>query len=283
MPTTPVFVFVQLDFPWELGLADGRYLLRARQGGEPERVLVLQTIKDAPASASRITLIDPVSLPAESQASAWLEDAERDREHTLEEALSVLNRILYLHRISSADPYAHEVSASQAIAIRAGWGSGEELASGRYTQARELPAGRQAGERRGLLRLGRGRRARASALASQERLATLLGAHVPTLLSEELALRARLDLEQGRAALAAYELDTALATAVDELRREERPDLALRIDELDQLRSGLAAQRQDAPGADRTVDEDALAHALGRLEAALRVRAGLAGKDRFAG
>lgn len=262
-----LFVFVQFEFPWTLGPADGRYLLRTRPGSEPERVLVLQTIEVDGASGSRLTLIDPVSLPAEHQARAWLQDVEKDRRRAIEDALAVVNRVIYLHRIASADPYVHEVAATQARAIRAGWGGGEQLAAGRYEHAQELPAGLRAGKRRGLLRGGR-RRERASALAAQERFAALLGAHVPTLLAEELALRARLDLDQGRLALAALELSSALAAAVEELRREHREDLALRIDELQRLQPGVEAQARSS----QAPDEDALEHPLARLEAALRAR-----------
>jgi hypothetical protein len=269
---SPLFVFVQMDFPWQIGPADGRYLLRARAGGDPERVLVLQTFSQDAASSSRITLVDPVSLPAEHQARAWLDDVQRESRSAIEEALALVNRVLYLHRISAADPYAHEVSATQALAIRAGWGSGEELASGRFTHADELPAGQRAGQRRGLLRRGT-RRERASALAGQERFASLLGAHVPTLISEELALRARLDLDQERLALATVGLSAALAAGLAELRREHREDLALRIDELEQLRGGVDAQAAATSSSGAAADRDALEHALQRLEAALRARA----------
>lgn len=298
----PLFVFVQIDFPWSLGPAEGRYLLRERPGAEPERVLVMQTVRDGERSATRITLIDPVSLPAESQARAWLEDLERDSRSAIEDALHYLNRVVHLHRIATADPYVRELPATQARAIRAGWGTGEQLAAGRYSHARELPVGAGAGKRRGLLRRGR-RRERVSALTAQERLASLLGAHVPPLLSEELALRARLDFDQGRLGLAALELTSALSTAVAELRGERREDLALRIDELERLRPGVEALAQKLrdgaqspppgavppPGAPAAADrmpdasaaEDPLEHALGRLEAALRARA--AGKGAVRG
>jgi hypothetical protein len=275
----PLFVFVQMDFPWTLGPADGRYLLRARPGGDPERVLVLQTLSEGAVAHSRITLVDPVSLAAEQQARAWLEELEGEQRSAIEEALHLVNRVVHFHRIAAADPYVHEVSATQALAIRAGWGTGEELAAGRYTHASELPSGRQAGARRGLLRRG-SRRERQSALVAQERLALLLGAHVPTLAAEELALRARLDLDQSRDALAVRSLQAALDAALSELRSERREELALRIDELDQLRTVIEGQ---AGGDPENLDAEALAHALGRLEAALRARAAAAARDRRAG
>jgi hypothetical protein len=127
-------------------------------------------------------------------------------------------------------------------------------------------------------RLGRGRaQRRAAALRPQERLAELLGARTEELVCEELALRARLDLDHRRLALAAIELDAALDAARGELDEKTYPALAPRVDELRALHEGLAATARGAsPGA---ASEDALApeeetvrHALERLEAALRAR-----------
>jgi hypothetical protein len=138
---------------------------------------------------------------------------------------------------------------------------------------------------------------RAAALRPQERLAELLGGRGATLLCEDLVLRARLDLDNGRVAHAAIELRAAYAAALTELPAERREDLAIRIAELDKLRSGvdeqarvafarLGEQESDAsPAASLTerrdeqpatgagkLDEEAVRHALGRLEATLRAR-----------
>jgi hypothetical protein len=268
-----LFVFVQVEFPWALGLPDGRYLMRAGMDGPPERVIVVQTgpPEDAPAPAktTRVTVIDPVSLSAEHQARAWLEDFEHERERGIGEALALVNRILYLHRLAAADPQLHEVSLAQALALRAGWGEGEQLASGRWEHAVEM-APVSAGRRGGLLRRGT-RRERASELTHSERLAGLLGAREQPLVCEELALRSQADLDAGRQAHAALELQGALRCALKELRAEERHDLALRIDELEQLSAGVAEQAQAAAGGEAP-DEEVLAHALARLQAALRAR-----------
>ncbi|MHB8242822.1 MAG: hypothetical protein ACYDHN_12640 [Solirubrobacteraceae bacterium] len=289
-----LFIFIQMEFPWALGPADGRYLLRLETNGEPERVVVLGTLgagraQSAPrgprvlarmgaratgvpaapdpaeVTTSRVTVIDPVPLSAEQQARAWLEDFDRERDVLA--AVGVVNRVLHAHRIASADPYVHEVSPAQALVIRAGWGEGEQVAGGRWLHARELPwaaQGRASGRRR----------ARSSSvLRPQERLAALLGARAGMLLCEELTLRARLDLDQGRLRHAALELDSAFLTAVPELRQEGRQDLAIRIAELDQLQPGVAEQRRLAlADGEADPDEEALSHALGRLEAALRAR-----------
>ncbi|MEA2151863.1 MAG: hypothetical protein QOI18_96, partial [Solirubrobacteraceae bacterium] len=39
-----LFLFMQFEFPRELGPPDGRYLLRAKEGADPERVIVIGTV-----------------------------------------------------------------------------------------------------------------------------------------------------------------------------------------------------------------------------------------------
>jgi hypothetical protein len=222
----------------------------------------------APVPSSRVTIVDPLPLSAEVQARSWLADLDADRDVLA--YMGVLNRVLHLHRLASADPHLHEVSPGQALVIRAGWGEGEQVASGRWLHAREIPwkgDPRPGGGRR------TGRRSRTAALRPQERLAALLGARTSSLLCEELALRARLDLDEGRTRHAAVELDRALAAAVPEMRAEGRHDLTVRIAELEQLSKGVSDQAAGAlapSGAEP--DPEVLAHALGRLQAALRAR-----------
>jgi len=304
-----LFVFIQLEYPWTLGPADGRYLVRRYEDGEPERVVVLgaqqagrrsllagsglslggplagrrrsrePVVPAGPepelVTTTRATIIDPVSLSAESQARAWL--AELDREREVRAAVAVLNRVIHAHRIASADPYLHQVSPAQALVIRAGWGEGEQVADGRWLHARALswpPRGRGSRRRKG--------GDRSAALRPQERLAALLGARESTLLCEEVVLRAREDLDHARATHAALELDQAYGLALRELGAEQRQDLAIRIAELEQLRPGVQHQAQivltgesGATGTHAAValpDEEILTHALERLEATLRAR-----------
>ncbi len=282
-----LFLFVQMEFPWELGPADGRYLLRAGADAEPERVVILETVgatlrrgrlgarrrppvepgwaglSSPTLPSTRATVIDPVSVSAERQARAWLAQLEAERESHATTA--ILNRLLFAHRIATADPHVRELSPAQALATRAGWGEGEQVAYGQWSHAREL----RFSEHR--------RRRRAAVLRPQERLAALLGAREAALLCEELTLRARLDLDQGRLAHAAIELDQAYSAALLELATEDRPDLAARIAELEQLRPGVIAAARAALGKSATespaeLDEQPLRHALARLEATLRAR-----------
>lgn len=301
-----LFVFVQMEFPWPLGPANGRYVLRASEGAEPERVVVLGTLgthigeperlgrrpgtrararrRLVPASAEpalveamRATIVDPVPLPSERQAQAWLAGLDAERE--AHAAAAVLNRVVHLHRIAAADPYVREISAAGALVIRAGWGEGEQVADGAWLHARELPpvTAKNDSVARGPVRSDR-----TAALRPQERLAELLSARSAPLLCEELVLRARLDLDHGRAPSAAVGLQAAYAAALGELRRERREDLATRIVELEELRPGVEEQAQaalaaaagdePADGASPSEQEAVVRHALERLEAVLRAR-----------
>lgn len=268
-----LFVSVQVEFAETLGPAPGRYLLRSSPDADPERVLVVQGPGRGEEPLTRLTLIDPVPVAAEQQARAWLEDLTRDCAAAVAEALALVNRVLYLHRLAAADASVHEIAAADAAAIRAGWGSGEQLADGRMAHAVELQVGAGAPRASALLqRLSR--RAKLSGIAEQERLAALLGGRTRPLLCEELALRARADLDAGRPRLATLELHNALCACVSELGAEGRQELALRVDELDSLRERVAAQAQAVlAGADGQPDGELLAHALMRLQSALRARA----------
>jgi len=300
-----LFIFIQMEFPWALGPAEGRYLLRAGAEAEPERVVVLGTLAagrmaigaPAPRAAGRVpirerwtsrgggrpataepvpvittraTVIDPVSLAVDQQAQAWLQGLDREREVLA--ATAIINRVLHSHRLASADPYVHEVSPSQALVIRAGWGEGEQVADGAWSHARELPWGRRERGRGRAGGLGR-RRDRSWALRPQERLAAVLGGRTEMLLCEELVLRARLDLDQGRLSHAAIQLEDAYAVAIQELRIEDRQDLAIRLAELEQLHPRVSEQALAAlPASAGEPQSEPVTHALERLEAALRAR-----------
>ncbi|HEY7962044.1 MAG TPA: hypothetical protein VID29_09000 [Solirubrobacteraceae bacterium] len=276
-----LFPFVQLEYPWALGPEDGRYVLRAQAGGEPEHVVVLTTVgaargagrrparrgrsrsadpEPAPVPVARATVIDPADVPDEQRAQAWLGQLDAERE--IESAVAVLNRVLFAQRIAAADAYLHEISAAQALAIRAGWGTGEQVADGAWTAARELPWSEPRGRRR------------ASALRPQERFSALLGGHERALLCEELALRARADLDQGRLAHAALELQGAYACALSELGAERHAELSERAAELQELHAGVQRTATTYRTGERVEEPDAevVRHALERLEATLRAR-----------
>jgi hypothetical protein len=272
------FRFVQLELPWVLGPADGRYVLRGH-AGEPEHVLVLETVgapvrrwrgprrgvrradpQPAPAlvPATRVTLIAASPLGGDV-AEAWL--AEADVEAEAGAAVAVLNGVLHAERIVRADPFVREIALEQAIAVRVGIGRGDDVAGGRWTDARALtPSARRA--------------RRSAALRPQERLAALLAGRDVALACEELTLRARLDLDRGRTREAALQLRVALEAALAELPAwAHHADLAQRIDELRGTRAavGAAANRALEGGLDAAQIAE-VGRVLERLEAALAAR-----------
>lgn len=276
-----LFTFVQMELPWELGPADGRYLLRRLEGteeGAPEHVVVLGTVgaarrgrfrhrartrrtdaEPARVPVSRATVVDPVSLSSEEQARAWLRELDPERE--AEGATAVLNRVLFAQRTAAAAPRLHEVSPRDALVVRAGYGAGEQVASGVWSDAREL-----------LLPQRKRAWRRAAVLRPQERLALLLSGRDRGLLCEELTLRTRADLDAGRSALAAIGLERAYAAALVELPAEQREELAPRVQELARLCPGVEEAATVALGGEGEPDAGLVRQALERLEAALRAR-----------
>jgi hypothetical protein len=215
-----------------------------------------------PVATARATVIDATPV-AVAEAERWL--AELADAGAAASALAVVGRAVRGYRIASGDPAVREPSLGQALVVRAGHGSGEQVAYGRWTAARELPPPRPPRTRRSI------------ALQPHERLAALLGAHSHVLACEELALRARGDLDAGHLREAALQLRAALDAALAELPAEGK-QLATRIDELRERRPLLDALASAALGDGfAPQDEQTLADVLGRLEAALRAHAAAGG------
>ena len=161
-------------------------------------------------------------------------------------------------------PGARETSrASRRWSCAIGYGAGEEVADGPLTRgARAAGAARARGARR------------SAALRPQERLAALLSGRDAALACEELALRARGDLDAGRSREAALGLRPALEAALAELEPwAERGDLRARIGELAGLRED--AGEVYARALERGLDE-AEAQTVDACWAASRPRCGLA-------
>jgi hypothetical protein len=280
-----LFRFAQVELPWQLGPPDGRYLVRSAGDADrpPSHVVVFATLgaperrrfagrrpqRDAapepdptPVATGRATVIDVGEPLDDAGARAWLTAAGED---DLAAGLAVLNRALHAFRVATADPYVQPVGRGQAIAARIGFGAGEEVADGLWSAAKELMA-------------TEGRRRRARVLAPQARLAAVLGARQPALACEELALRARLDLDHQRPREAALQLLVALDAALAELARDPHADeLAERLDELREQREPVAGAAQAALSGPLSESQvESVAFALGRVEAALRARAAAA-------
>jgi hypothetical protein len=206
--------------------------------------------------ATVITVDDPFS--SEQQAAVWLGSAGEDE---LERDLEVLNRALYAFRLVAADPYLAPIGRHQLLVARVGYGAGEEVADGLWTQAHELTVPQR-------------RQRRTKALAPQARLAALLGGRDRPLACEELALRARLDVDQGRDREAALQVLVALDAAIAELANDPTAEaLSERLDELREYRDPVATAGQAAlEGPLSEEDRDVAVAALERIEAALRAR-----------
>jgi hypothetical protein len=235
--------------------------------GAPERWrLPLQRRRKArpepdpfPVTTSRATVVD-VGAPFQTVANAraWLARASEDDLCT---GLSVLDRVVHAFRLVTADPYVAPVQRSQALVARVGYGAGEQVADGLWTDALELlPKPR--------------RRRRAKMLEPQARLAAVLGAREPGLVCEELTLRARLDLDQQRHREAALQMLVALDAALAELPADHAASaLTERVSELRATREQAANAAQAALAGPLTADQRAVvAFALSRIEAALRAR-----------
>lgn len=275
-----VFRFVQFEFPWAVGPDAGRYVVRPPGAADATHVIVVATLgaperrrlrarrgrgevapepAPTPVPTSRVTIVD--ARPTDDAAAAgWLSGAGED---VAREALAQLGRLVRAHRVAAEDPGAPLPRLGQALVARAGFGAGEEVADGRWSEARELPLPGQ--ERRPR---------RNAALRPQERLAALLGGRSRQLACEELTLRARHDLDHGQLREAALELRSAYDAALVELAATPQAGaIAQRLDQLRELHGSVDGLADAAiggvlgPQAAETLEQ-----ALGRLEAALRAR-----------
>jgi hypothetical protein len=276
------FGFVQWEFAGRLGPEPGRYAVRRFAGDEVQHVLVIgglaaprripfgerrpraagQAGGDARAvEVTRATVVDAAAPLADATAAeTWLARA-LDGGEALEAALGVLTRAVAAQRVAAADPWLPDPDPARALVSRVGYGDGDAVAAGEWEVARELPAA------------GGAAAARRHA-APQERVAALLAGRDAALACEELALRARADLDRGRGREAALQLDAAFAAALAELEGwRGRRDMAQRLAELREQRPAVAAAARTALAGGLTdAESTAVAAALGRLEAALRAR-----------
>jgi hypothetical protein len=238
-----------------LGAPERRTMLSRRAQRRP-----VETKPDpVPVTTGRATVIDVGSpLANETDGGRWLAAAGEDE---LEADLVVLNRVLHAFRLVSADPYVAPVARHQTLVARIGYGVGDEVADGLWTQARELLVGER-------------RQRRKVVLAPQARLAALLSNRAQPLACEELALRARLDLDQGRYREAALQVLVALDAAIAELAGDPlAPTLEDRFPELREQRDPVAVTAQNAlAGPLKQEDLETVVFVLGRIEAALRAR-----------
>jgi hypothetical protein len=218
MTATTRATFVQLELAGKLGLPEGRYLVR---DGDAESVLIVEELgasRPRRRAGRRSKPVDPGD-PAETPVTrvtvtgSRLDDAAAGDEwlrrmmsgegvDEVRAATRIVNRALAALRAAARDPLVQDVGASKALAIRLGHGTGDELADGRWTAAKEL---------------ARPRRGRLDDVDPQSRVAAVLAGRDEVHPAETLMLRARLDLQQGRRTEARYGLKAA------RLALEERP------------------------------------------------------------
>jgi hypothetical protein len=215
----------------------------------------------APVTIGRVTLVTAQPFADQAAADRWLRAAG---EAEAQSAVATLNRVLHMQRAATADPHVREVRREQAVVVRAGYGEGDQVADGRWVKALELP-------------FAAPRTRREAALRPQERLGALLGGRDAVLACEELALRARQDVDAGRRREAALQLDAALTAGLAELEPwSSRGDVAERLAELRGLQPSVRAAATAAlQGGVEDEDDAAVRHGLQRLEAALRARTAL--------
>lgn len=181
--------------------APERRRLRGRRGRE------LADAEPEAVPTARATVVRPEPFAGRADAEAWLEGLRGEgAEGEVADAIAVINRALHGWRSATADPYAGDVAPSRALVARVGFGDGEAVAAGRFEQAWELPPRGEA-------------RTRRSMEAPEERFAALLGGRAEAHAGEELVLRARADLDAGRAREAALQARVALEALLTELAR----------------------------------------------------------------
>ena len=151
-----------------------------------------------------------------------------------------------------------------ATVARVGYGTGEQVADGRFDAATELPPPSP-----------RSRiRRRADALAPDERVAAVLGRREDLMACEELVLRARADVEADRPREAALQTRIALEAALAELgRADAEAHLSEDLEILEADRTPVARAANEALAADPSADmQQAVADAVDHMETALRRR-----------
>ena len=102
------------------------------------------------------------------------------------DGIELVNRALHVHAVAAADPQGQQLAPERAVAVRIGYGDGEEVADSRFASAREVDVWASGAARR---------RRREEDLRPQERVAAVLGEREQMPVCEILLLRARADLD----------------------------------------------------------------------------------------
>jgi hypothetical protein len=166
--------------------------VKASEPGGPDQVPV-----------TRLTVVAEEPLADERSASRWMESAAGDagsRASLIREAVRVVNLGLSAMRAEARDPLIQDVGATRALKVRIGYGEGEALAEGRFTESRDVPPPR---------------RGRLDDIDPLSRVAAVLSGRDEVHPAETLLERARLDLSQGRRREAELGLEAARAALAE--------------------------------------------------------------------
>jgi len=190
------------------------------------------------------------------EAARWVHACQADvalQGAWVEEGLAVLNRAIRAHRAGCGDPYFTEVTTTDPRAARIGYGPAREVSAGRWQYAFTVEPVRQ----RRLDHVARN--------APAELVAAALGGHPVCLQTDELVLRALLDLDQGRTGCATLQLQAATRMLIVELASpgEEAP-VPEHAGALPALSASLEKLSRRAPG-DETAAVDELHEAAAGL------------------
>ena len=259
-----------------MGLEDGRYL-----GRDPERVLVVRTTnpptparrrlgrakpKDADPKApppavpmTTLTVITPEPLGDSEAATGWLEAQRGDHdalEDSIHAALELVNAAIHAHRAAVADPSIPDVGAEAALTVRVGFGEGDALADGRYSEAVEVPSAER-------------RRRRSDALRPTERVAGVLAGRESVATCELLLLRARADVDADRTREASLEIRTAVAALLAERASFDANGQEGDIQALKESQEAINAAGEAALAGDLSADQ--IETAVAALKVAERV------------
>jgi hypothetical protein len=186
-----------------------------------------------------LTVVRPEALGEQEAAAAWLAGLRDDPDAVAAElaaGVEFLNRAVHAHRAATLDTAIADVTAGAALAVRVGFGTGEDLAEGAYAEAIEVPLGE--------------RRRRAELLRPQERVAEVLGGRGTVPACELLLIRARADLDAGRTREAALQLRVGLEALLAEREALAAPDQDKDFAALDERRQVTGEAANEALAGD---------------------------------
>jgi hypothetical protein len=149
---------------------------------------------------------------SEEDADRWLDEAteaEETADALVADGVGLLNRALHAYAVAAADPHGLALTPERAVAVRLGYGDGDEIADSRFSSAREVDVWASGASLR---------RRRQEDLRPQERVAAVLGGRERADACETLLLRARADLDAGRGREAALQLRVGVEALLVELK-----------------------------------------------------------------